>query len=402
MEALIPARQRLALARAEGTKNIGDDLTAFRAMVAYLQKLLPKTKDIEKRIEITEALNGLRERISDLGKTGGKADISDAIDYDKLKAKLRDQFRQGIENARKTITDARASFGAAFGTLTDSLLTVFDAKTEKMLADLRVKVAGFDFTIGAGEETPTERLLAQRREARIDADLAAARAKADDRGGDQRKPTRRSRNAGSKSRRRAERAAADKSLEDARKKLVEERQVQRDAFNQELADLQTKWNRTNATTAQRTKELNELMKRFGTPFEEVGSLLGTSFANGFLDSLQIVFDRLGELAKALNQITPAQAAEAVILAGGTALAARSAALNAKYGLGGLPTFQNGGVVPGFGPQLAIVHGGETVLPRGAGPMPPIVMQVVLDRKVIAEAIRDENALYKSRGGVAAV
>ena len=52
--------------------------------------------------------------------------------------------------------------------------------------------------------------------------------------------------------------------------------------------------------------------------------------------------------------------------GGTALAARSAALNAKYGLGKLQSFQTGGIVKGMGPQLAIVHGGETVVPRGGG------------------------------------
>ncbi len=362
---LVPAGLRLALVKAEGTKNIGDDLTALRAMVAYLQKLLPKTKDIEKRIEITEALNGLRSRIAELGKTDKKADISDAIDYDALKKKLRDQFREGIEQARQKIVDARASFGAAFGILTDSLLNVFDAKTERMLADLRTKVQGFDFTIGAGEETPTEKLLSQRREAKIDADLAAARAKAstaeDIAAADLALEDRRLEKLAA-----AERAAADKSLEDARKKLQDERSLQRDAFNKELADLQAKWNKTNASTAQRTKELNDLMAKFGTPFEEVGSLLGTSFANGFLDSLQIVFDRLADLARELNKITPAQAAEAVILAGGTALAARSAALNAKYGLGNLQQFATGGVVQGLGPQLAIVHGGETVIPRGQG------------------------------------
>jgi hypothetical protein len=395
--ALIPAGMRLALAKAEGTKNIGDDLTALRAMVAYLEKLLPKTKDVEKRIEITEALNGLRDRISELGKTGTKADVSDVIDYDALKKKLRDQFRDGIEKARQGIVDSRAKFSAAFGILSDSLLTVFDAKTERMLENLRVKVAGFNFTIGAGDETPAEAQLRQLRERRSDESLAQALRSATT-AEDIAQARAAIEEDALEKQARAERAAADKALADEARRIQEERSLQRHAFTNALADLEAHWARTNATTKQRTADLNALMAKFNIPFQEVGSLLGTSFADGFLSSMQIVFDRLADLARELNKITPAQAAEAVILAGGTALAARSAALNAKYGLGSLPTFQQGGVVPGFGPQLAIVHGGETVIPRGQASSQPIVMQVVLDGRVIAEAVRKENVVYQQNGG----
>jgi murein DD-endopeptidase MepM/ murein hydrolase activator NlpD len=396
VEALIPGRQRLALARAEGTKNIGDDLTALRAMVAYLQKLLPKTKDIEKRIEITEALNGLRSRISELGKDGKKkVDILSPADYEAMKAKLRDAFRDGIKQAQDKVRDARAGFTAAFGILSDSLLQVFDAKTQKMLDNLRVAVAGFGFTTAAGEETPTEKLLRERSESRIDAGLAKARAdaktpeeilSADEALEDRRLELQA----------RAERKAADEAIENERKRITGEREVKRQGFVDALGDLQKHWNDTNASAKTRTEDLRALMAKFDMPFEEVGSLLGTAFSTGFLDSMQIVFDRLGDLARELNKITPAQAAEAVILAGGTALAARSAALNAKYGLGSLPQFQKGGIVPGSGAQLAIVHGGETILPAGrsAGGVVVNVYGDVTGTQLVETVRREINRIQK--------
>lgn len=399
---LIPGGLRLALTKAEGTKNLGDDLTALRAMVAYLQKLLPKTKDIEKRIEITEALNGLRQRIAEIGKQGKKADISDAIDYEALKKKLRDQFRDGIEQARQKIVDARAGFSAAFGVLSDQLLSVFDAKTQKMLDNLRVEVQEFGsvFSVGAGEESPTERVIRERAEARTDAALANARKNAktaqEIQDADEALEDRRL-----EKQARKEREFIDGSLAEQRRTIEAERAEKRNGFTKALAELEANWARTNATTAKRTADLTALMAKFDMPFNEVGALLGTSFADGFLDSMQIVFDRLAELARELNKITPAQAAEAVILAGGTALAARSAALNAKYGLGSLPHFQRGGIVPGSGAQLAVVHGGETVLPRGMG-MGGVTVNVygdVTGTELIEKVRREINLVNKQNGRV---
>jgi hypothetical protein len=393
---LIPAKMRLALARAEGTKNVGDDITALRAMVAYLQKLLPKTKDIEKRIEITEALNGLRSRISELGKEGKKkTDILSPADFEAMKAKLRDAFADGIRQAQDRIKDARAGFTAAFSILSDSLLQVFDAKTQKMLDNMRVAVAGFGFTTAAGEDTPTERLIRERAEQRTDAALALTRQNAktaEDIAEADAAITERA----LEKQARAEREAADKALADERRRIEEDRATKRQGFTDALADLETSWAKTNATTAKRTADLQALMAKFDIPFEQVGSLLGQSFANGFLSSLQIVFDRLGDLARELNKITPAQAAEAVILAGGTALAARSAALNAKYGLGSLPQFQKGGIVPGSGAQLAIVHGGETILPvgRGAGGTVVNVYGDVTGTQLVETVRREINRIQK--------
>jgi hypothetical protein len=393
---LVPAGLRLALAKAEGTKNIGDDLTALRAMVAYLQKLLPKTKDIEKRIEITEALNGLRSRISELGKDKKKkVDILSPADYEAMKAKLRDAFRDGLKQAQDRIKDARAGFTAAFGILSDSMLQVFDAKTQQILDNLRVRVAEFGFDTAAGEETPAEAQLRQMREFRSDQALRDALKNA--------KTAEEIANAQAaieedalEKRARAERVAADKTLQLEAERIRKERETTKAGFVTALQDLQKQWTTTNATTDRRTQELNDLLKRYDMPFEEVGNLLGTSFANGFLDSMQIVFDRLADLARELNKITPAQAAEAVILAGGTALAARSAALNAKYGLGSLPQFQKGGIVPGSGAQLAIVHGGETILPAGrsAGGVVVNVYGDVTGTQVVDFIRREINRVQK--------
>jgi hypothetical protein len=41
--------------------------------------------------------------------------------------------------------------------------------------------------------------------------------------------------------------------------------------------------------------------------------------------------------------------------------------------GKIPGFADGGIVPGIGPRLAVVHGGETITPAGAGQ--PIVINI---------------------------
>lgn len=392
---LIPGKMRLALARAEGTKRIGDDITALQAMVAYLQKLLPKTKDIEKRIEITEALNGLRERIRELGKTG-KGDISDAIDYEKLKQKLREQFREGLRRAQDAVKDARSGFRAAFEGLGETMLRVFDAKTEQLLANARATVAQFGFSIGAGEETPTERLLRQRREEqedeRLRQNLAEAKTEAERNDALLAIEDRRLEKQAA-----AERDAADTALETERNRIEAERALKRDAFNKDLAALQAQWTRTNATNQQRTAELQKLMASYEMPFADVGTLLGQSFANGFLDEIQIVFDRLNDLARAMSHVTPAQAAEAAIMAGGSALAARSAALNALYGLN-VPHFQTGGIVPGSGPQLAVVHGGETIIPKHRSAGGPDTIIVQLGDTTLARLVRNAKGKFEQQNG----
>lgn len=359
---LIPPRLREAVARAEGTKGMGDDLTALGAVAAYLQKILPKTKDVEKRIEITEALNQVRSRIKDIleqrAEAREKVDISKQIAWEKL----QDRFKQAMDQARERVASARGAFGQAFAAVADKLYQAFDAKTEQLLANARVRIMGFE--IGVGEETPAERELRLRREARTDADLQRALASAD---------TAEERQAaldaiterGLEKRAQAERAAADEALAAEQRRIQDERALKRMAFEQELADLEKRWAATNTTAERRTRELQALMKKYEVPFGEVGSLIGKSFASAFLTSLEVVFE-------ALDLLESRMAAAQGLAAGGAggvnaleALRKRSEEMNRRYGL-----------------------------PVASTSMPPIVIQTVLDGKVVAETVREQDRVYQ--------
>ena len=242
----MPAGLRLALAKAEGTKNIGDDLTALRAMVAYLQKLLPKTKDIEKRIEITEALNGLRSRISELGKTENKTDIL-APPTSKHESQVAGRVPDGIRQAQDRIRDARAASTPRSASC-PTAAQVFDAKTQKMLDNMRVTVRRVRVHDRGGEETPTERLIRERREQRNDAGLAVARAKPKTPRKSLRR-TRRSRNDGWKCKRRKN--GKPRTSARGRTEIEEERGAAAGVHGRARGP-RNEW-KTNATTAKRPR-----------------------------------------------------------------------------------------------------------------------------------------------------
>lgn len=61
-------------------------------------------------------------------------------------------------------------------------------------------------------------------------------------------------------------------------------------------------------------------------------------------------------------------------------------------------YNSGGRVPGYGPQLAVVHGGETVLPTHRPGGGVIQVNVVLDRKVIGRALADIDKDYRRQNG----
>jgi len=67
--------------------------------------------------------------------------------------------------------------------------------------------------------------------------------------------------------------------------------------------------------------------------------------------------------------------------------------------GWLPQFEQGGTVPGQGPQLAVVHGGETVTPKGQnGGTTTIIIQGYTDAKlqgVIETVLRRQNNRFNS-------
>ena len=70
------------------------------------------------------------------------------------------------------------------------------------------------------------------------------------------------------------------------------------------------------------------------------------------------------------------------------------------GPGGPQEFQHGGVVPGSGPQLAVVHGGETITPEGQSPIGYLRLQVdsYLDGNHVAQSVstRLGDQLYQAQ------
>lgn len=294
-----------------------------------------------------------------------KIDITSAVDFSQLKARMADRFQEALDRARQRVSDSRAAFGAAFGTVADKMLRVFDAKTEQLLARARAKVAGFGFEIGVGEETPAEKRLREQRDAREDASLQqalAAATTAEERAAAQAAIDERA----LEKQAQAERTAADAALEAERRRIESEREVKREGFAGEIADLEAKWTRTKATTEQRTTELKQLMAKYEIPFGDVGTLVGQAFAAGFLGSLQTVFNTLAELENRIRQanqterLGPTVASAIAGAKGGTAL------IRLLPGFaGGVRNFSGGLAVVGErGPELVDLPGGSSVYPNG--------------------------------------
>jgi hypothetical protein len=62
-------------------------------------------------------------------------------------------------------------------------------------------------------------------------------------------------------------------------------------------------------------------------------------------------------------------------------------------------YEKGGVVPGFGPQLAVVHGGETITPRGgAGTMVFNFPNYVGSKSELMSWIQNASREFKRRNG----
>lgn len=61
------------------------------------------------------------------------------------------------------------------------------------------------------------------------------------------------------------------------------------------------------------------------------------------------------------------------------------------GFKAIPKYAEGGVVPGSGPQLAMVHGGETIIPRGASSGGPIQINQTIDARGAQLGVADQIA-----------
>jgi hypothetical protein len=74
-------------------------------------------------------------------------------------------------------------------------------------------------------------------------------------------------------------------------------------------------------------------------------------------------------------------------------------LGAGRGGPALKTFQHGGVVPGSGPRLAVVHGGERIIPGGGGGATiNITVNGAFDPRAVAGQIRDMLVALQRRSG----
>ena len=359
---LIPNNLQLALARAEGTKGMKDDLSALTAIESYLAKRLTKTKDVEKKIALQEALNRVRSQVEDMNAELAEKEkervskLNDALD--RWRENAADKFAQTVALLKERIADRREGFGAAFGTVADQLARAFDAKTEQLLANVRAKVAAFGFEIGVGEETPAERALREFREQRDAEERARRRAAAttpEEIAALDLEDKERALAAAAA----AERQAADEALAAERKRIEEERSTKRSGFLGALTDLEEHWSLTNASSEQRMEELKALLKEYDLPFSEVGTLVGDAFATAFLDSLKVVFDKLAELRSVSNEFDrlPGHAAEVP-----TANRFRFGRVPAFAG--GVRNFPGGFALVGErGPELVRLPGGADVIPN---------------------------------------
>ena len=67
------------------------------------------------------------------------------------------------------------------------------------------------------------------------------------------------------------------------------------------------------------------------------------------------------------------------------------------------TYARGGIVPGSGAQPAIVHGGETILPRGSGGAIQVNLNVdgTTLARVLVDPLRRQARIFERQNGRAA-
>jgi TP901 family phage tail tape measure protein len=144
--------------------------------------------------------------------------------------------------------------------------------------------------------------------------------------------------------------------------------------------------------------LGTLFTQFGSLASIVGGALSTAFS-----AIKVVIDGI---TAAVNAATAAiggliagakQAVDAVASIPGVKLGSDVVG-NVGGAIGGaIPHFAQGGVVPGTGPQLAVVHGGETVTPPGQSSggqgMVEVHSHLHLDGREISEVV--ERHLFRN-------
>lgn len=259
----------------------------------------------------------LRPQLAEINRLLEKGLISEE-QADRLKArldKINAAIAERIDKAKQIVEDKRGGVADAFGSVMDKALRIFDARTSKLLRDARAKVEAFGFEIGADEETPTERLLRERRAAREDADRARAIDEARAKVGSAETPEERAEAERELNRllldeeerqlekqAEAERKAADEALEKERERIEDERAATRERFEARLRETIAGWQKENMTAEQAMTELNALMAEFGVDFQSAGALIGAAFAEGFREAIADLQAAVQELVGAINQV----------------------------------------------------------------------------------------------------
>ena len=205
----------------------------------------------------------------------------------------------------------------------DRVLRVFDAKTEKLVDNLKsvVSVAGKVFLIGFGGKTPAEQALEdldkadrardlQERKGRARSDLQEAVASGDPKAvkdalkavNDVRREEKRR---GLEDEADIERAAADKKLAEDEKNLRAEREEQKLELEKRLNGLSAALAKGEISAGDARDAILGLLgdPSFQFDMEEARSLMGLAFAAGLNEALQGVVDSVAEVVEAVSTAT---------------------------------------------------------------------------------------------------
>jgi cell wall-associated NlpC family hydrolase len=344
-------------------KAVRQSVNAFRGLVDRADQNGLLGAPIKKRI--SEAFQAIGALMRD-GITGNEADkikaLLDPLDdeLDKRLERQKDRIKAALEAWQDIIEDKRAGVARAFGDVLDGVSKVWDAKTDRILRDFdtvtrqmvetaraTVTVGGIGtartFEIGEGEETPAERELRLRREAKATEDAADAIARARERLEEARRGRRvmvkgvsidvstgkvseveseqmiadaqeiadaqkalddllyDQETEAIERRARQEREAADKALEARREQIEREREQERQAIEDERELARSRMEaRVNGiidavksgaiTAAQGQQQLLDTLTAFDSDWANAGGLLGSSFAEAFSAAIRSITD----------------------------------------------------------------------------------------------------------------
>lgn len=242
--------------------------------------------------------------VNELGKPLGEGVVEGFLmGSANLPSNVTDRVRNALERAQSVVQSMQSRVTSAFETVAEKAMRAFEAKTAKMLANLRVTVSTSlgSFSYAEGDLTPAEKQLAAERAARDEAARQRELAAAIESGDLQRIADAQwaIREANLMKQAEQERAAATSQLENARLELQSRRDLEKEHLEKQLAQLQDYLAKHPGQYKKVHKKLMKLFKdEFGPGFKLAGENLGKAFARGLGES----FDALSKAAKKFAQI----------------------------------------------------------------------------------------------------